>query len=121
MGMKLRIKQTATVMRIRRHNQIASLAIIIGSTHPYPRTCIPLSLLQGRTNRMAMGFQQPVIAADECLNRDRLGCGERQIVEGACLALNIAIQSDAVCAVTRTKKFATLRMQPSADRLKLIL
>jgi hypothetical protein len=55
--MELRIKLTATVMRISRDDEIASLPIMVRPIQAHPCTGIPLRFLQGRVDGVMMRFE----------------------------------------------------------------
>jgi hypothetical protein len=67
-----------------------------------------------------VGLNQPLIASDECQNRNRLRRGERQIVQGPPFALFASIGISAVSAVTRPEEFSRLRVQSLSNCLKLV-
>jgi hypothetical protein len=67
-----------------------------------------------------MGSNQPLIPADECLNRDRLRRGKGQVVQGPAFALFASICIKAVSTVARAEEFSRLRMQPLSNCLKLL-
>ena len=59
-------------------------------------------------------------ASDECLNRNRLWRGEGQIVQRPPLALFASVLAHAIRTMPRTKEFSGFRVQPLANRLKLL-
>src|ERR1019366_9305045 len=111
---------TAGVVPVCGHEPVCRCAVLVRTIQPDTRGSIALCLSQSLPDSFVMCRNQPLITADECLNRNRLRRGECQIVQGPAFALFASICINAVSTVARPEELSRLWMQSLSNCLKLL-
>ena len=120
MCVQLRIEFTAGVVTVCGDNPVGGRAILVRTVQPDTRCSVALGFCKRLPDSFVVSRDQALIPADERLNGNRLRRGKGQIVQRPPFALLASVLADAVRTVPRPKELSGLRMQPLADRFKLL-